>query len=137
VDQASKGREMRQSAGANTGGDITANASALTPEDEDAHAQAQTQIEVFEGTLVEEDADPGWASAAQLALQEAFDREAIAGFRSVQADYRTSLCRLELALGCLVCGWLPTHNHGILSECSERINSVSAMTLHNDQSKSV
>jgi hypothetical protein len=97
-DQAPRGREVRQSAGAGTGVGTTAHTPATTLEDEDAQAQVQTQIEGFEGTLVEEAVDPGWASAVQLALQEAFDRQAMAGLHLVEADCRTSLCRLELVL---------------------------------------
>ena len=99
-DQAAIGREMHQRAKAGPAGNRAAEAPALTPEDEHARAEALThaQLEVFESTIVEEHADPGWASAAQLALQEAFHSEAMAGLRLVQADCRTSLCRLELSL---------------------------------------
>jgi hypothetical protein len=104
-DPAPIGRERHQRAKAGPAGDYAAEAPPLTPdeasaEDEHARAEAQTQaqIEAFEGTLVEEDADPGWANAAQRALQEVFHREAMAGLRLVQVDCRTSLCRLELAL---------------------------------------
>jgi hypothetical protein len=54
--------------------------------------------EAFEGTMFAEAADPEWASTAQRALQEAFHGEITAGLRLVQADCRTSLCRLELVL---------------------------------------
>jgi hypothetical protein len=104
-DQAVIGREMHQRARAGPAGHHAAEAPALTPdeasaEDEHARAEAQTQaqLEAFECTLVEEDADPGWASAAQRALQEALHSETIAGLHLVQVDCRTSLCRLELAL---------------------------------------
>jgi hypothetical protein len=97
-DQAPRDRELHQRPRAGTGEDATARTPATTLEDEDVQAQVQTQIEGFEGTLVEEATDPGWASAVQLALQEAIDREAIAGLRLVEADCRTSLCRIELVL---------------------------------------
>ena len=104
-DQAATGREKHQRAKAGPAGDYGTKAPPLTPdeasaEDEHARAEAQTQaqIEALEGTLFGEDADPGWADAAQSALQEAFHRGAVAGLSLIQADCRTSLCRLELSL---------------------------------------
>jgi hypothetical protein len=96
--QTPRDRERHQRLRTDTGEGATARTPATTLEDEDVQAQVQTQIEGFEGTLVEEAADPGWASAVQVALQEALDREAMTGLRLVEADCRTSLCRLELAL---------------------------------------
>jgi hypothetical protein len=95
-DQAASGRERHQRARAGPAGNHATEVPALTPdeasaEDEHARAEAQTQaqIEALEGTLVEEDADPGWADAVQRALQEVFHREAMTGLRLVQVDCRT------------------------------------------------
>jgi hypothetical protein len=95
-DLAAIGRERHQHVRAGPAGDYAPEALALTPdeasaEDEHARAEAQTQaqIEALEGTLVEEDADPGWADAVQRALQEVFHREAMTGLRLVQVDCRT------------------------------------------------
>jgi hypothetical protein len=98
-------QEMQQIARAGLVGGHAAEATALSPaaepaEDEPARAEAQTraQIEVLEGTVRVENADPKWASAAKLALNEAFHNEVMAGRRLGHADCRTSLCRLELLL---------------------------------------
>jgi hypothetical protein len=99
-DQASMGLERTKTARASRAEGTAADTPPLTAEEEHERAKAQirAQIEVFEGTMLMENADPAWASAAELALQEALQREAIAGLRLVQADCRTSLCRLDLAL---------------------------------------
>jgi hypothetical protein len=96
---------MRQIARVGLVGGHAAEAPVLTSaaepvEGEPVRAEAQTgaRIEVFEGTMRVENADPEWASAAELALNEAFHHEAMAGLRLGRANCRTSLCRLELFL---------------------------------------
>ncbi|MBI3301221.1 MAG: hypothetical protein HYZ72_03970, partial [Deltaproteobacteria bacterium] len=77
-----------------------ADAPALTPEEERERAEAQTraQMELVEGTMRAEKTDPQWTSAAKLALDEVFHSEAMTGMQLVDAECRTTLGRLELAL---------------------------------------
>jgi hypothetical protein len=98
-------QELPQIARAGLVGGHAAEALALTPaaeptEDKPARAEAQARarIEVLEGTMRVENADPEWASAAELALNVAFHKEARAGLRLRRADCRSSLCRLALVL---------------------------------------
>lgn len=80
--------------------DDKADSAPLTPEEEGQREAARTQAEIglLEGTLRAEKPDPAWASTAQLALSETFQREAIPGARLVGAECRTTLCRMDLSL---------------------------------------
>lgn len=84
---------------AQAAGDEEADGALLTPEEERERAAARTQaeIELLEGTVLAEKTDPEWASAAQLALSETFQSEAIPG-HLVDVECRTTLCRMELSL---------------------------------------
>lgn len=77
-----------------------ADAANLTPEEEldRAAARTQAQIELIEGVVLAEKTDPKWASEAQPALNEAFQRETIPGMYLVNTECRTTLCRMELFL---------------------------------------
>lgn len=81
-------------------GDEKADAPALTPEEEleRAEAQTQAQVELIEGTMLTQKTDPEWANTAQLALHEVFQSEATAGILLMNAECRTTLCRMELVL---------------------------------------
>lgn len=71
---------------------------ALPPEEELEQAEVQTeaQVELLEQTLFTEKIDSGWASSAQLALEEAFGDKEVTGFELVGHECRSTLCRLEL-----------------------------------------
>jgi hypothetical protein len=71
-----------------------------TPEEEleQAEAQLQAEVELFEGKMFAEATDPKWGSVAELKLKEAFQREGTTVIQLVQAECRTTLCRLKLSL---------------------------------------
>jgi hypothetical protein len=71
---------------------------ALTPEEEEQQIadQTQAQIELMEATVLREAIDPEWAPSAQKVLKETFQQEALSGMYLVDADCRTSLCRMEV-----------------------------------------
>jgi len=72
----------------------------LTPEEELEQVEAQTlaQIELFEETILAEQSDPEWSSWAELALDDAYRSEEMAGIKLVGAECRTTVCRMELSL---------------------------------------
>jgi len=80
--------------------DDEADGTALTLEQarEREAARTQAEIELMEGTMLSEKPDPAWASSAQLALQTTLQKEAIPGVQMVEAECRTTLCRMELSL---------------------------------------
>jgi hypothetical protein len=80
--------------------DEGAEAVPLTPEQEHERAAARDQAELtlMEGTLHAEKHDPAWGSTAQHALHETFQKQAIPGVQMVDAECRSTLCRMELAL---------------------------------------
>ena len=80
--------------------DKEAAAPELTPEEEIARTEAhvKAQIDSIEGTMLAEEADPKWASSAQIALDGAFQSEEVEGLKLINAECRTTLCRLELSL---------------------------------------
>jgi len=71
----------------------------LTPEEElqQVEAQSWVQVELFEGAIRAEAADPQWTSGAESALREVFLNHEITGLQLVDAQCRTTLCRLTLA----------------------------------------
>jgi hypothetical protein len=81
-------------------GDNEADAAPLTPEEERERvaAQIQTEIELIEETMLAEKTDPQWANEAQLALTYTFQSELVPGLSLVDAECRTTLCRMELLL---------------------------------------
>ncbi len=109
-DQDATGHQLNQLAGtlSRAGGegaivparDEGAEAAALTPEQERerAAARAQAELMLMEGTLLAEQPDSAWASTAQLALQATFQKEAISGVQLVDAECRSTLCRMELSV---------------------------------------
>jgi hypothetical protein len=80
--------------------DEKAAAATRSPEEERERAAARTQarIELLEGTIRTEKTDPEWASAAQQALRERFQSEAISGMQLAEAQCRTTFCRMALVL---------------------------------------
>ena len=73
---------------------------ALTPEQEQERAQARVQADLMlmEGALLAEQPDPAWANMAQFTLQTTFQQKAIPGLEMVDAECRSTLCRMEIAL---------------------------------------
>jgi hypothetical protein len=51
----------------------------------------------IEDTFSSEEVDSAWAPAAELALREVMQHANVAAFALVQAECRTTLCRLDLA----------------------------------------
>lgn len=80
--------------------DDKADGTALTPEQarEREAARTQAEIELMEGTMLSEKSDAAWANTAQLALQTRLQKEALPGVQMVEAECRTTLCRMELSL---------------------------------------
>jgi hypothetical protein len=62
-----------------------------------ADAQVQAQAGLVENTFSAEMSDPEWAGAAEVALQELFQSEDVIAIALVEAECRTTMCRLELA----------------------------------------
>lgn len=65
---------------------------------ERAEAETRAQVEFLAQTLRTEKTDVQWAHAAELALEETFRNEAMAGFEFVSSTCRTTICRLEFHL---------------------------------------
>ena len=70
----------------------------MTPEErlEQAEAAGREQLDVIEETARAEHVDPEWAPAATLALHEAFSSEEMAGLELIEANCRTTLCRVDV-----------------------------------------
>lgn len=72
----------------------------LTPEEEDrrAETQSQEQVALLEETIFSEETDPEWTGEAEQALRETFQKDEANGLELVDAECRTTLCRMEMHL---------------------------------------
>lgn len=66
-------------------------------QEERVSAQIREQIEFLETSLGRELADKEWAKPAMIALGDAFETEAAEGIDLLEADCRSSMCRIRLA----------------------------------------
>ncbi|MDL1973644.1 MAG: hypothetical protein LWX55_02405 [Deltaproteobacteria bacterium] len=89
-----------ESLGASAPDDGEGDASELTTDEEAELVEAQTLelIELFEETIFAEGTDPEWSSLAELALDEASISEEMAEFNLVDAQFGTTMCRMEFSL---------------------------------------
>ena len=65
--------------------------------EERVRAQIREQVELLETTLGRELDDKEWAKPAMISLGEAFETEAAEGIDLLEADCRSSMCRIRLA----------------------------------------
>jgi hypothetical protein len=74
-------------------------ASALTREEElqQSEARVQAQEDLIEATVVSERPDANWAPAAETAIRRMFESNEIRSLKLVDAQCRTTLCRIEIA----------------------------------------
>ena len=79
--------------------DQEAGAPALSRQEElqRADAQVQAQEDLIEETVVSERSDPDWVPAAETAISEMFQAKEIQSLKLVDAQCRTTLCRIEIA----------------------------------------
>jgi FtsZ-binding cell division protein ZapB len=72
----------------------------LAPEEEVelADYQMQAQVDLFEETIFTEGTDPEWSKDAELALDMAYQSEEMRGVEAVDAECRTTVCRVQLFL---------------------------------------
>jgi hypothetical protein len=72
----------------------------LSPEEELQRTEAQSwaQVELFEGAIHTETADPQWTTPAEATLKEAFlNTQGEEGLQLLEASCRTTLCRMKLS----------------------------------------
>ena len=74
--------------------------SSAAPEErfEEAEAAGREQLDFIDEMARAERVDPEWAPAATLALHEVFSSEIMAGLDLIEANCRTTLCRVDVEI---------------------------------------
>ena len=93
-------KTQKQNADKNLEANSNENPSGLTPEEEAEKAQEELDVAIglMEETVQSEPVDIEWSDSAVASLQNSVDEYSDGGMAIIEAECRSSLCRLQLAL---------------------------------------